>query len=82
MSQLLDDPIYIPISGLEQDKNGAPAEFSEIEDAMIRGETGVKFIEKARDGKARVSASISSTDFCFHLLLSGSRTAAKPRGVF
>ncbi|GFR88739.1 voltage-dependent calcium channel subunit alpha-2/delta-2-like, partial [Elysia marginata] len=65
-TKLLEDPIYIPISGLEQD-NGSPAEFSEIEDAMIRGETGVKFIQKARDGKARTYfyASITNMDYSF-----------------
>ncbi|GFO18775.1 voltage-dependent calcium channel subunit alpha-2/delta-2-like [Plakobranchus ocellatus] len=65
-TKLLEDPIYIRISGLEQD-NGSPAEFSEIEDAMMRGETGVKFIEKARDGKARTYfyASILNKEYSF-----------------
>ncbi|RUS88477.1 hypothetical protein EGW08_003735 [Elysia chlorotica] len=65
-TKLLEDPIYIPISGLEQD-NGSPAEFSDIERAMINGETGVKFIEKARDGKARTYfyASIMNKKYSF-----------------
>lgn len=60
--QLLEDPIFIPVSQLEQDRDGNPAEFSLIEEGMRKGETGICFIEKAKDGKARVRTSILSGD--------------------
>ncbi|XP_059149465.1 voltage-dependent calcium channel subunit alpha-2/delta-2-like [Physella acuta] len=66
-AKLLEDPIYIPISGLEQDKDGRPSEFSEIEDAMLQGLSGQKVINKARDGKTRTYyyGSIKGTEYSF-----------------
>lgn len=54
--QLLEDPIFIPIHQLEQDKERQPAEFSKIEQALRQGKEGQLRIEKAIDGKPRVSS--------------------------
>nr|KAI8754030.1 voltage-dependent calcium channel subunit alpha-2/delta-3-like [Biomphalaria glabrata] len=66
-TKLLEDPISIPISQLEQDKDGKPSEFSEIEEAMLEGRSGMKVIPKARGGKMRTYyyGSIKGTDYCF-----------------
>ncbi|CAL1539791.1 unnamed protein product [Lymnaea stagnalis] len=66
-TKLLEDPIYIPISGLEQDKDGNPPEFSEIEEAMLQGRSGSKVINKARDQKTRTFyyGSIIGTEYSF-----------------
>ena len=53
--QLLEDPIFIPISQLEQDKDGKPEEFRIIETNMREGKVGSLLIEKAKDGQPRVS---------------------------
>lgn len=52
--QLVDDPIFIPIEQLEQDKNGEPAEFSNVVKDMKAGKTGYRKIHKARKGKGKV----------------------------
>ena len=51
--QLLEDPIFIPISQLEMHL-GKPAEFLELQKQMLAGEIGMLKFPKARDGKARV----------------------------
>ena len=53
--QLVDDPIFIPVSQLEQDKDGHPAEFSKVEADMKAGKTGHLHIQKARKGRRKVS---------------------------
>ncbi|XP_070196192.1 voltage-dependent calcium channel subunit alpha-2/delta-2-like [Littorina saxatilis] len=50
--KLLEDPIFIPISQLEMHL-GKPAEFLELMQHMLAGESGVLFFPKARDGKPR-----------------------------
>jgi len=55
LHQLLEDPIFIPIQQLEQDKERKPEEFNEIEQAMREGKVGQLRIEIARDGEPRVS---------------------------
>ena len=57
--QLLEDPIFIPISQLEMHL-GKPAEFLELQKHMLAGETDMIRFPKARDGKPRVKLS----DFC------------------
>ena len=52
--QLLEDPIFIPISQLEMHK-GEPAEFLELQKRMLAGETDTIWFPKARDNKPRVS---------------------------
>ncbi|XP_064625749.1 voltage-dependent calcium channel subunit alpha-2/delta-2-like isoform X2 [Lineus longissimus] len=47
---LKDDPIFIPIHQLEQDKEGNPQEFSKVKDDMIKGIPGLKKIKNARRG--------------------------------
>ena len=42
----MDDPIFIPISTLEQ-RNGKPVEFNAVAQAMIEGKTGSLKIENA-----------------------------------
>ncbi len=54
--QLVDDPIFIPILQLEMDKEGHPAEFAQVVDAMQLGKTGRLRIEKARKGRYKVRA--------------------------
>ncbi|XP_005108179.1 voltage-dependent calcium channel subunit alpha-2/delta-2 [Aplysia californica] len=82
---LLEDPIYIPISGLEQDKDGNPSEFSEIEEEMLHGETGMKILNKARDGKTRTYyyGSILDKDYSFAFSLASEdmefRRSQEPR---
>lgn len=44
--QLVDDPIFIPISTLEQ-RNGKPVKFNSVVKAMMDGETGSLRIEDA-----------------------------------
>lgn len=46
LTQLVDDPIFIPISTLEQ-RNGKPAEFDTVAKGMMDGETGSLRIENA-----------------------------------
>ena len=46
LSQLVDDPIFIPISTLEQ-RNGKPVEFNTVVKSMMDGETGSLRIEDA-----------------------------------
>ena len=53
--QLLEDPIFIPINQLEQNKKNQPEEFSVVEKAMRAGKQGSLRIEKAPGGKPRVS---------------------------
>ncbi|XP_070555607.1 voltage-dependent calcium channel subunit alpha-2/delta-2-like [Ptychodera flava] len=48
-SNLVDDPIFIPISQLEQ-REGRPEEFTSVEDAMKRGDSGYLRIENAYRG--------------------------------
>ncbi|GAU99492.1 hypothetical protein RvY_10486 [Ramazzottius varieornatus] len=45
-TSLLEDPIFITISQLEQDKNGEPWEFSDVERAMRNLEKGQKTVFK------------------------------------
>lgn len=45
-TELVDDPIFIPISTLEQ-RNGKPVEFNTVAQAMIEGKTGSLKIENA-----------------------------------
>ncbi|XP_074641618.1 voltage-dependent calcium channel subunit alpha-2/delta-2-like [Tubulanus polymorphus] len=47
---LVDDPIFIPIRQLEQDKEGQPEHFNTVEENMRRGQTGKLFIKNARRG--------------------------------
>ncbi|XP_002735490.2 VWFA and cache domain-containing protein 1-like [Saccoglossus kowalevskii] len=62
-SKLVDDPIFIPISKLEQ-RDGKPAAFAEVEAAMRRGESGSKTIEDAYRGlpKARIFSYLTIDD--------------------
>ncbi|KAL3869469.1 hypothetical protein ACJMK2_042147 [Sinanodonta woodiana] len=53
-TNLLEDPIFIPIHQLEQDKEGNPQEFSTIEQNMRAGKMGKLRIAKARDRIPRV----------------------------
>ncbi|XP_069125986.1 LOW QUALITY PROTEIN: voltage-dependent calcium channel subunit alpha-2/delta-2-like [Argopecten irradians] len=52
-TNLLEDPIFIPISQLETDIDRNPAEFSLIEQDMRQGNTSYQHIPKSKDGKAR-----------------------------
>ncbi|XP_013386854.1 voltage-dependent calcium channel subunit alpha-2/delta-2 [Lingula anatina] len=52
-TNLLDDPIFIPISQLEQDKEGHPTEFSKVLSEMVQGETGHLRIENGRRGSPK-----------------------------
>lgn len=53
-SGLKEDPIFIPISQLEQDKDGNPRNFSVIERAMRAGLSGgVLYIPQARRGTSK-----------------------------
>ena len=52
--QLLEDPIFIPINQLEQNKKNQPEEFSIVEKAMTSGKQGSLTIDKASGGKPRV----------------------------
>ncbi|VEL17173.1 unnamed protein product [Protopolystoma xenopodis] len=47
---LLEDPIFVPIQQLEQDKDGNPREFSELLVQMSKGETGQMHIREGRRG--------------------------------
>ncbi|CAH1773823.1 unnamed protein product [Owenia fusiformis] len=55
-TKLLDDPIFIPIQQLEQDKKGSPPEFSTVLREMKAGKTGSLRIEKARRGTPKGDA--------------------------
>ncbi|XP_050400585.1 voltage-dependent calcium channel subunit alpha-2/delta-2 [Patella vulgata] len=65
--KLLDDPIFIPISRLEQDNNGNPSEFSTILRDMKAGKTGTIRIEKAKGGKPRnyYYAALNNSEYSF-----------------
>ncbi len=47
----MEDPIFIPIEQLEQDKEG----FSQIVMDMVAGKTGSLRVEQARKGRGKVS---------------------------
>ena len=61
--QLLEDPIFIPISQLEMHL-GKPAKFLELQKHMLAGETGMIRFPKARDGKPRVKLIVGLTGLC------------------
>ncbi|KAK2155924.1 hypothetical protein LSH36_227g06072 [Paralvinella palmiformis] len=50
-TKLVDDPIFIPIQHLEQDKDRNPPEFSQVIKDMTAGKTGHIRVEKARKGR-------------------------------
>ncbi|KAL4236042.1 hypothetical protein ACF0H5_004428 [Mactra antiquata] len=66
-TNLLEDPIFIPIQQLEKNKENQPEEFSEIERNMTLGKEGSKFIEKAIDGKPRTYyyAGLNNSEYSF-----------------
>ena len=47
----MDDPIFIPIEQLEQNKDGHPIEFSQIIRDMKEGREGQLYIPNARKGR-------------------------------
>ena len=50
----MDDPIFIPVTHLEQNKDGFPKEFSMVVAEMISGRTGHIRIKNARKGLGKV----------------------------
>jgi voltage-dependent calcium channel alpha-2/delta-3 len=50
----VNDPIFIPIEQLEQDKDGRPAKFSDVVKDMKAGRTGSLTVPRARKGKGKV----------------------------
>jgi hypothetical protein len=57
--QLVNDPIFIPVEQLEQDKDGRPAKFSDVVRDMKASRTGNLVVPRARKGKGKVRQSKS-----------------------
>ncbi|XP_052254694.1 voltage-dependent calcium channel subunit alpha-2/delta-2-like isoform X2 [Dreissena polymorpha] len=66
-TNLLEDPIFIPIQQLEQNKKTLPEEFSLIEEAMRQGKEGSMRIERSIDGKPRTYyyAGLNNSEYSF-----------------
>ncbi|XP_060584904.1 voltage-dependent calcium channel subunit alpha-2/delta-3-like [Ruditapes philippinarum] len=67
-TNLLEDPIFIPIQQLEKNtETNKPEEFSEIERNMKLGKEGSLRIEKAKDGKPRTFyyAGLNNSEYSF-----------------
>ncbi|XP_063400495.1 voltage-dependent calcium channel subunit alpha-2/delta-2-like [Mytilus trossulus] len=63
-TNLLEDPIFIPVSQLEMDNNG---KFSKVLKNMMIGREGMVEIEKAKDGKKRTYyyAALNESEYSF-----------------
>lgn len=70
-TNLVDDPIFIPISQLERDKDGNPPEFGLIEKEMKAGKTGQKRIEKSKQGYPRTYyyGALEESEYSFAYIL-------------
>ncbi len=62
---MVDDPIFIPILQLEQDKKGHPAGFTQVYKDMQAGKTGHLRIEKGRRGRGKVGVNFEETGSFF-----------------
>ena len=54
--QIIEDPIAVPITKLEQDIHGNPKEFNQVLEKMVKGEEGEIRITNARRLLPKVSA--------------------------
>lgn len=75
MSQLKEDPIFIPILQLEKEKSGgkAPTNFSVVEDGMRTGSSvGSVYVKDARKGVPATYfyAALNDSEFGFAFSLS------------
>ncbi|CAI9736897.1 Hypothetical predicted protein [Octopus vulgaris] len=70
-TNLVDDPIFIPISQLERDKDGNPPEFGIIEQEMKAGLTGQIRINESKHGDARTYyyGALNESEYSFAYIL-------------